>query len=78
MKKLKTFSCSISLRARDQSVSKAASIPIIIHMPGTFRCETKIGTAPCVSTLSLPDIMTHNQISQAFPLHICILEAVKD
>jgi len=35
-KNLKTISCSISLRARDQSVSKAASIPFIIHMQGQF------------------------------------------
>jgi len=42
-KNLKAFSCSISLRAGDQSVSKGASIPFIIHiMSGTVRCETRI------------------------------------
>ena len=30
------------------------------------------GTVPCVSTLCLPDITIHNQISQAFTLLICI------
>ena len=35
-------------------------------------------TAPCVSTLCLPDITTHRQISQAFPLCICMLQAIKD
>jgi len=42
MKNFKAFSCSISLRAGDQSVSKVASIPFIIHMSGTVRCETRI------------------------------------
>ena len=36
------------------------------------------GTAPCVSTLCLPDITTHDQISQASPLHICTLQVIKD
>jgi len=40
-KNLKAFSCSISLRAGDQSVSKTASIPFIVHMPGTVRCRTR-------------------------------------
>jgi len=32
-----------------------------------------LGTAPRVSTICLPDVTAHDQISQAFPLHICIL-----
>jgi len=35
------------------------------------------GTVPGVSTLCLPDVTTHDQISQAFPLCICILQAIK-
>jgi len=33
---------------------------------------------PCVSTLCPPDVTVHDQISQAFPLHICILAVIKD
>ena len=35
------------------------------------------GTAPCMSTLSLPDVTTRDQISQAFLLHICIQLTIK-
>ena len=31
-----------------------------------------LGTAPCVSTLCLPDVTAHDQISQAFPLQTSI------
>jgi len=34
-------------------------------------------TTPQVSTLCVPDITAHEHISQAFPLHICILHAIK-
>ena len=36
-----------------------------------------LGTAPCVSTLCLPDVTARDQISQAFPLRIDILQAIK-
>jgi len=35
------------------------------------------GTAPHVSTICPPNDTAHDQISQAFPLHICILQAIK-
>jgi len=35
------------------------------------------GTTPGVSTLCLPDVTACDQISQAFPLRICILQAIK-
>jgi len=31
----------------------------------------------CVSTICLPDVIARDQISQAFPLHIYILKAIK-
>jgi len=33
---------------------------------------------PRVSTLYLPDVIVCDQISQAFPLHICIPQVIKD
>ena len=36
----------------------------------------QLGSSLCVSTLCLPDITTRHQISQAFPLHICILQPI--
>ena len=36
-----------------------------------------LGTAPCVSTICLPDVIARDQISQAFSLRICILQAIK-
>jgi len=35
------------------------------------------GSTPRVFTLCLPDIAAHDQISQAFPLRICILQEFK-
>jgi len=35
-----------------------------------------LGSSLCVSTICLPDITTHDQISQAFPLHICLLQPI--
>jgi len=73
-KNLKAFSCSISLRAGEQSVSRTASIPFIIHMLGTVRCSTRIVIVMhcplCVYPLSTWH--HHNQISQVFSLRICI------
>ena len=36
-----------------------------------------VGHFSCVSTICLPDVIAHDQISQAFPLHIYILRAIK-
>jgi len=38
----------------------------------------RLGTAPGVSTLYLPDVTTRDQTPQAFPLCICIQQAIKD
>jgi len=40
---------------------------------GTKRQVLLSGTAPRGSTFCLPDIIAHDEISQAFPLRICIL-----
>ena len=37
-----------------------------------------LGTAPHVSTLRLPDVIARDQISQAFPLRVCILQVIQD
>ena len=56
-------------------------IPISLQ-PSDWLCknglqDSSLGNAFHVSTLSLTDITTHDQISQAFLLHICILQAIK-
>ena len=52
-----------------------ASSPQINSTRKNFK--TSSGTAPCVFTLCLPDITACDQISQAFLLRICILQANK-
>jgi len=50
--------------------------PSFIARLGQFHLKWKLllpGTAPRVSTICLPDVTAHDQISQAFPLRICIL-----
>jgi len=37
-----------------------------------------LGTASSVSTLYLPDVTARDQTPHAFPLCICILQAIKD
>jgi len=79
MKNLEALSCTISLSGGGQSFSKAASISLIINArDGYTRREVlRLGTAPCVSTICLPDVIARDQISQAFPLCICILQVIK-
>ena len=61
-----------------ERVQGRRSIPFVVHDAGTDRRETGIITgAPPVSTPCLPDIIAHDQISQAFPHHICILQVIK-
>jgi len=55
MKNLEALSCTITLRAGGQGVTKAASIPFIIHNArdtSTKKPQELLlsGTAPCVST----------------------------
>jgi len=81
-KNLEAHSCTISLRAGGQSVSKAASIPFAIHNARDVstwngKYYYHAGTAPCVSTICLLDASACDQISQAFPHHNCILQAIK-
>lgn len=81
---LKTFSCNEyrqhqGLEARafttQQEHYNSASVPCVVH-----DAKDKLlylGTAlPLVSTIFLHDVTA--QISRAFPLHICILQAIKD
>ena len=78
MKNLKALSCTINLRAGGQNISKAASILFIIQdTRDSVMRNNRSGTVPGVSTLCLPNITTCDQIFQAFPLRICILQAIK-
>jgi len=65
---LQTMNCidnDLGLQPCDRHCKKGLRDPLL----GT--------TALRVSTICLPDIITHDQISQAFPLCICILQAIK-
>ena len=64
MKNLKALSCTIGLRGGGQSVSKAASLPFVVHNArDVLTVITGIITVgPCrrVSTLCLPDVTAHD------------------
>ena len=74
---LEALSCTIRPRAEGQSMSKAASIPFIIHdtRNGSTRNGTYYGRAP-PPVCCLPDVIARDQIYQS-PPHICILQMVK-
>ena len=59
--------CTVHPMAGCQSVHVQGrrSIPFIVHDAGTDRRETGIITGPRVSTLCLPDVIAHDQISHA-------------
>jgi len=70
MNNLEPLCCTIIPRAGGQSVSKAASIPFIVHDAKedlTQNGNYSVGHCPHVSTICLPDVITHDHISQAFP-----------
>ena len=46
----KAFSCTNSLRAVGESISKAASIPFVIHVPGTVCSHPPCACVYCLST----------------------------
>ena len=48
-----------------ERVQGRQSIPFVVHDAGTDRCETGIITGPRVSTICLPDVIAHDQISHA-------------
>ena len=78
MKNLKAVSC---WRLEAKSICKAASILFAVMIPGMGRCEMRIIPVKHrsrMSTLCLPNVITCNQISQAFPFNICILQVIKD
>jgi len=59
-------------------LAKQRQYCLLFMSPGTVRRETGIitvGHHPCLPSVYLtsPDITAHDEISQAFPLHICIL-----
>jgi len=62
-------------------IHKAASILFVVcNARGLVNAKLELlwlDTGPHVSTVCLADVITHEQISQAFPLHICILQAIK-
>ena len=68
-----------TIRAGRQSINEAASILFIVYNARDGSTELLwLGTTFHESTLCLPDVTTHDQISQAFSLCICILQAIKD
>ena len=75
------LSCTISLQGW-RTEHQQGSINTVRHSQhqGQFDVKRELilsGITPCVSTLCLPNITTRDQISQAFPLRICILQAIK-
>jgi len=82
MKNLEAFSCTISPRAGGRSVNKTASIPFIVHTFIVHKARdilTWNGNSyyqALPPLLCLP-IIPHDQISQAFPLCICLLQVIK-
>jgi len=52
-----------------------SALRLIAEKPG-FQ-DSSLGTAPSVSTHCLPYVTAREQISQAFPLHICVLQVIK-
>ena len=60
----------------DKSIHKAASIQFDFrNVRGLFDVKQELiwlATAPCVYNICLPDDITRDQISQVFPLCICI------
>jgi len=76
IKNLEAFSCANNLSIGGQSINKAASTSIVVQ--DGSRELLRLGTAPHVSILSLPDVTTHDQISRDFPFRICTLQAIKD
>ena len=78
---VKSLSCVISPSVGGESASKTASIPFVVHSAkdGLTRNGKYYWHAPppvCLPS-SLPDVITYDQISQAFPLCICILLVIK-
>ena len=70
-KNLDVLCCTVRTMAGYQSVRKADDqYRSLFTTPRTERHETGILTAPCVSTIYLPDVIARDQISQAFPRRI--------
>jgi len=68
-----------TIRAGRQSINKAASILFIVYNARDGSTELLwSGTTFHESTLCLPDVTAHDQISQAFLLCSCISQAIKD
>jgi len=63
----------------DKSIQKAASIQFDVrNVRGLFHVKQELtwsATAPCVYNNCLPNDITRDQISQVFPLCICIYSA---
>ena len=64
--------CNVCPKAGCQSVRKADDQYCLLLTTLRMDCTT-----PCVSTLSLPDVIAQDQISQTFPCLICILQTIK-
>ena len=70
--------CTITPRAGGQSVNKAASILFVIH--GASDHSTRNGSYHCwvLPPVCLSSVITRcHRISQAFPLHSCILQILE-
>ena len=68
------MSCTISLRAEARALARQHQHCLLFR---STHNRFLSGTASRVSTLCLPDVTAHDQVSQAFPLCICILQAIK-
>ena len=66
MKNLKALFSAISSSAGGQSVSKAVSIPFVVHNPKDVLAQNRNyygGTPPHVSTICLPEDIARDQIT---------------
>ena len=69
--------CNVCHRVGGQA---ASILFVVCNTRGLVNAKLELlwlDTAPHVSTVCLADVITHEQISQAFPLNICILQAIK-
>ena len=57
--------------------ARVFAITFTVHGARYRLGSIRLGTAPCVSTICIPDVTAHDQTSQAFPICICILLEVK-
>jgi len=81
MKYLEAISCSVCLKAGRQGFRRQQQYCSLFMTPRTGQHKMGIimvgHRPPHVATICLPNVTAHDQIFQAFPLHICILQAIE-